>query len=1120
MTDALLKSLDPLPYPRRMRELAARARVLSASGELRRVLDELDGGGPYERGLAVIAAAVGGEAEWTGAHLADPDPFVQGHALRAALSLGVPDEAYERALDDLPRTARRRLLRAVVRDGRTGLAARLLERVRADWGDAEAAVLLPGCPADTVARLLPELLYAVRGWSGLGRCHPGPLLDAVEHQLAELPEPQRPEWWQRYAPGIAATVTARPARVLDLLERFGPATLPWPLAHRLGALAAADPARTARLLLRPETRSMLEHGARRIPDGVLLRLARTAPEGLVVELGRAMAQDSAGLARLLGALPPGRRTALHASVTAGRGPGGPAVDADLLDALPRSGVADEARRMADRAAERGEDWHTVLLARSYLPAAEVWDRLLAATRRPAAADRALVWPLLVRNAGRTGASGPVAVLLDDMARLRNEQDPVRSAALLALAGIPAALFTEAMEPALDRIAADAVEARDSSYATRHALSTLAVRLLREHAVTGRRALVSWSLRTLVRISGNTGGADLGRLDRTLRRGQEHEVFEALRPWLEAGAEKSDYGLAFALVRALGRRAAGLPELQDLLWQAIRFGSVTTARTAVRLWLEPDADRGERVERLLALDPSAGTLPEVQAVLTRTRTDLLDPYLATPPPHGRFLTPGRPWTVHPGPEIRRWVPRQHRAAARALRHAARDGKLPLHGRARAVAALARIPGTGAESLGEWTGSDDVVLAEAALTALGHTDRAPEVLPVLLAHTGDDRARVAVFAAGRASQDVRPSVLAPMLRARLAPGTGKVTSRKETVRLAVARLPRETAADLVTEGYEAPEQHPDVRAACVAGAIELLGDARMWRLLADAAAGPAVLRTAVLRVRPMDLPGAHRTGYARLVREVCGTDDEELAAAAHAVVARWIPWEPGICEVLAAAVTDLARRRSWRSAADALAGAAPAASGEAARALMGALAALTDSVAMDDAGSDRDRPERQRAVYLVNRLASAAGGRADATLRSVLAAAGDRLARHRDYVPQAAELLARAVDPGSGADALHAALDRIALLVTGRPVLAARVALLYGTHHGVPQGEDGAATLLAVAGRLGEDGGLAHGLLAVRLVASGGRHTGWTGPWRTQLRLLRRHPEAEVRDAAYAEVTVRE
>ncbi|SEB93198.1 hypothetical protein SAMN05216483_0725 [Streptomyces sp. 2131.1] len=63
-------------------------------------------------------------------------------------------------------------------------------------------------------------------------------------------------------------------------------------------------------------------------------------------------------------------------------------------------------------------------------------------------------------------------------------------------------------------------------------------------------------------------------------------------------------------------------------------------------------------------------------------------------------------------------------------------------------------------------------------------------------------------------------------------------------------------------------------------------------------------------------------------------------------------------------------------------------------------------------------------------------------------------------------------------------------------------------------------LAAAGRLAEDGGLAHGLLAVQLVTVGGRHAGWTGPWRTQLRLLRWHPEAEARDAAYAEVTVRE
>ncbi|WP_405900942.1 hypothetical protein OG242_28885 [Streptomyces sp. NBC_00727] len=185
-----------------------------------------------------------------------------------------------------------------------------------------------------------------------------------------------------------------------------------------------------------------------------------------------------------------------------------------------------------------------------------------------------------------------------------------------------------------------------------------------------------------------------------------------------------------------------------------------------------------------------------------------------------------------------------------------------------------------------------------------------------------------------------------------------------------------------------------------------------------------------------------------------------------------------------------------------------------------AVVAAAVGGDDAGSDRDRPARRRAVHLVNELAMAAGAFPDATVRSVLTAAGEFLARHRDHVPQAAELLVRAVDPDSGPDALHAALDRLALLHRGRPVLAARTALAYSRNRGVPQGEDEEATMLAVAGRLAEDGGLAHGLLAFQLVAVGGRHTGWSGPWRTQLRLLRRHPEAEVRDAAYAEVTVRE
>ncbi|WP_193777326.1 hypothetical protein, partial [Streptomyces sp. E5N298] len=88
-----------------------------------------------------------------------------------------------------------------------------------------------------------------------------------------------------------------------------------------------------------------------------------------------------------------------------------------------------------------------------------------------------------------------------MTRLRNEQDPVRCAALWAVRTVPAALFTEDAAEHLARLATDAVEARDSSPHTRRALGELALAVLCEHAAGGTRTLVNWSLRTLVRISG-------------------------------------------------------------------------------------------------------------------------------------------------------------------------------------------------------------------------------------------------------------------------------------------------------------------------------------------------------------------------------------------------------------------------------------------------------------------------------------------------------------------------------------------------------------------------------------------------------------------------------------------
>jgi hypothetical protein len=510
------------------------------------------------------------------------------------------------------------------------------------------------------------------------------------------------------------------------------------------------------------------------------------------------------------------------------------------------------------------------------------------------------------------------------------------------------------------------------------------------------------------------------------------------------------------------------------------------------------------------------------IVTRRRTDLLDPLLAEAPPYGRFLTKGTPWTVPVVRDIRRWVPRQQRAVARQLADHAEDAALPLFERAAAVAQAALVPGRGADLVRHRTDSADVPLAEAALAALARTDRPADALPELLAHAGGERARVAVYAATQASRYAAPSLLAAQLRAVLFAPRAKVTSRKEAARLAAVRLPMPRAAALLTEAYAAPGTHVDVRAAIVAFAGGLLAEEPVWGLLRDAAGAEPVLRTAILRVTPLDLPEPHRERYAGLVRDVSSTDDPETATLAFDALARWAPWSPESPTVLADAVTDLTGRLSWRAAANGLVSAA-AGSPRGGRGLQQALRALAEAetaaaaeeTGRADADERRDRPARRRVDHLVVRLAQQART-APGPIRPAALAAGELLAGYDAFVSQAAAITAFHLDlDGEPGD-----LRRLAALTEGRPALAARTAQELGerlrrqAHEGDPD------VLLDVVRRLDAHGGHGEGLLAAAVTGAIGARTGWAAPWRERLRALRRHPVADVRDAALDQVTAYE
>ncbi|MFJ3910717.1 hypothetical protein [Streptomyces vinaceus] len=1117
--ERLLAALDPLPHADRLRLLSTTARDLARTGELEGVLDELAGRGRYERRLAALAALAGHRTGYLARRLADPDPVVRSFAQRAVRTLPVPDAAIEAAYEDASAQIRRELSLAVFRGSRRALAQRLTPVLRAEWGDGEAASLLPACGPEFVSDLLPELAHSVTHWVRLGRCHPGPVLDQAAAELAELPEGLRAGWWQRRAPGIAAALPAAPERVLGLLERYGPGRLPRPLEDRVGDLIAVDAERFVRWLTAPERTDGYQEYF--LPPSRLRRLVRADPPSLPA-LGRRWAGRPAYLAALLKAMPPGRREAFHDAVTAHTSvPGGTVSDA-VLAVLPRERRQAEARREADRGRRRAWPEARLLELVAHLPPAEARPELLAATRRSDAEVRRLAWPRLVENAVHARDAEAVGEVLALMVqRLRNDRDPVRAAALTALAGVPPALLaTEASVASLERIASDAVEARDCSAETRSVLERLVFAVLESPAPSP--VLLDWALRCLHGLAVRTGRLVWG-YGKKLPRGRELQVFEALRPWLDARAAKREYGPLVSFAAGLGERGHRLPELQRMLDEARTRCSDALFPQFAQVWLANPATRGDRVAVLLEQEPSAAALAPVRDVLSAHRTDLLDRVLAPRPSYGRFL---REEAVRPLPRFDcadRWVPRQQEEAAWLAEVAVGDESRTVYQRSDVLRGAARIPDHGLELLRRHTRSADTLLAETALAAAARTVEPAAVLPELLAHAGDDRARVAVYAAGRAAAATAPTRLAELLDGLLGETAGvKVTSRKEAARLTVRFLPPRRAVALLARITGDADSHPDVVTAAVGLAIGLLSAEEVWPLLETAAAsGTREAGTVIAQTPALWVAQRHRPRYARLVALLAASAHPPVAAQAVTALPDWVAYAPEAADAVRRAVCDLAPNPHWKGAALALekiAGSGlphPVGGGEPGSRFHDAVAellAVVRSGGDPETEAERDLPALQRLRFLCLSVAAEHDALRAALVRQLAgepALATVRLA-----------LLRRSVDLRAELPELRAALGALVEAHADRPGPAATAAnaLRDGNWYG-DRVRDPAVVLEAVRG-LVEDGAPVAGLFAVALTAAMGRRCDWAPEWRDVLRGLRRHAVSEVRDAALGVFTHQE
>lgn len=928
----------------------------------------------------------------------------------------------------------------------------MIDVVREHQGDRAAARLLPRCGVEVVRRLLPELDHLASP-AALARRHPQVLLEHVGRRLADEPG-ARAEIWDRYA---SAVLHIADEHALELVEQYAPAGT----TGEYGRLAARFPARVAALLATT---------ADALPRRLARRLA-ALPDDQLLPLARRLKDRP----DLLAALPPARRGAVHRATVS---------DDDLpstavLEVLPHDLRAAEAARALTLDRVRDQRWRR----REYLvhlPWDEVRETLVEETRSSTPHIRGAAFAALVRAARISRDPAAVVTALEELARLRHERDAVRGDVIREVARLAPVLGAAAV-PALTRVVGDAVAARSTSANTYEELVGLACAVLGEHP--GDPALTGWALDTVARIA-RAGGLDGFFWFATLPgRRAANALVDGLGDWLDAGPTHGDPDRANRLAAALRRRARQVPSLQERLAALTGEHRVAgVAEEAIGHWLADPATRRDRTARLLAGDPSAVAVAAVWAEVSARRTDLLDDLLLGDGPRGGFLPfPARRWTPRTVRRAERWTPEQRAAFVRLQGGVAGDRDEDVAVRSRALRVAARAGG--GELVRSFVDDPDPRVAEAAVMALAQT---PGALPVLVAHLDTDLAHAAVAVLPAAARSRSPRELAPLLGEVLLGGR-RVAGRKAAARL-LGRYGPAGAAAVLAEAYRQPGQHGDVRVAIVGALRERLDEPESWSVLGEAVHAEPEERWAALATRPGALAVRHRARYAALVRDVAVHD-----------LGQWLPYLTGIGDLVVRRFTDLAAEPPDELVARLL-------EHPEADALRAALLRLAEMDLMDgDAATPRrDRPARRRIEHLVG------------TAQSWALSAGPELGRGP------AVSAARALGEVPGLEAVAARLLAAALplrtpdlieLATPRPVLAAALAEVVAERVTARDASLDPAILLDAAATLAARGDLAGGLLAVAVMRAGARLR-WPDPWQRQLRDLRQHPEAEVRDAACA------
>ncbi|UQZ34861.1 hypothetical protein C2I18_15775 [Paenibacillus sp. PK3_47] len=1103
--ETLLKELDAKGYSGRAHTIAVLGRDHKGSPEYSRLLYSLLAGGVYEAQLALIGAAATQDAQVILSALQHPKASIKNQAAGLAAKVAA-DEDIERELPKLSQDCRRKLLRTVSFINRQGLAERILPVVYASWGAEEAAILLTACSTETVRIWLQDIGYAVGNWGKLASRHLDAVADYFGSALESAPPRDKGRVWWRFSSAMEMLCHHKPELVLDCAVNHGPLEgLPPALKKHLGILVRLQPDAVYSLLIRSESRNdLLRFG---VPDAILRRNKYFTMEQWI-GMTKLLADSPVHVARILENIAPSRRAEIFESVYEESSREERVFPEVLLYQLPHALRDREAARMLNlrKIYEYRDKKLRVTAGLSIDKSRELLEQAAAVSN---ADDRAMAYVQLIKSTALSRRGMKETLLF--AGRIKNDQDPVRAAVMRELSHSPASMYTDEDVPALTVLVDSVIEARDTSYATRNAAQDLAFVILRYHAANPGSEVFKFALDTIAKLAKQSGHLALPSLEGNLPSGVEEHLFEKLYTLAADAKRREDYSLVLSLAGFFGKKGDHIGKLQQLLREAVKAKSESTAIRAARLWVTPHQTRDERVKELLGLDKSFITIDKVFEHVHRKRQEWLNPFISGAAVKGKFLSGKTIYLVPAADGFHRWLPGQQESFRSLLDRVASDSKRNLYERITAIKTMGRIPELSPDLLLKYLGDAEIPVVEAALYALSLLEEPDKALPVLLDYLDGDRARVAMYSIPRCIRRVNPETLTAMLQELLHREKLKITVRKEAIRLQGAYKSNESVPLLLNE-FSKPNAHKDVIIAVGHAARQLLDDERSWGILSAMAASPqSDIAQSILMQQSAALPEAYRSRYLDLIIAVSGHSDPAVGRLAISSMTRWINGnEETIASAAAEIIVNLEDSSRWNSAVNTLT--ETCRDGKVNETVIGVFRDLVSAEIADDwnAGTRRDLPHRQRLLRFAGQLTFLPKP-TRVNLVSLYMGITGCLQADETLVKTVIDLYIAAID-WNDLEGARAYLDQVVQCTSSQPRLLEYAYQQIAHNLRDSEGYWSPDAILRIVERLGSQGGNQFQYLGLSLLEVAGSALLWNGDSTRLLKLYRTHANVEIRSAA--------